>query len=311
MHEEQDTGKPRPVVALMGEFSAGKSTLANILLGEHKSPVKVTATQQPPIWFTHGPERAEVVGLDGSRRPVEIDAIAEVDRASTAYVTVSLEADVLEIMDLIDMPGISDPNTPPEVWKRVIGNADHVIWCTHAIQAWRQSEAATWEELPPSLYDKSLLLLTRFDKIHSDHDRRRVLARVRAETAGLFAEVFPISLLEASLAGDDRAAWEASGAEVFSNRLVDMLQGRERVAPRTQPALPPMLAEPVAARRPVSTPTIPPVQQPVAATQEVADPDIRIVPRRVRIGRTRPHTPRPDRAAPVTINLAPTAPSAF
>ena len=43
--------KPQPVrrprVALMGEFSAGKSTLSNLLIGKSALPVNVTATQLP------------------------------------------------------------------------------------------------------------------------------------------------------------------------------------------------------------------------------------------------------------------------
>ena len=44
-------------------------------------------------------------------------------------------ASVLELCDIIDFPGISDPNMPAEVWQRVISKADAVIWCSHAVQA--------------------------------------------------------------------------------------------------------------------------------------------------------------------------------
>ena len=59
----------RPVIALMGEFSAGKSTLANLLLGEGRSPVQVTATQLPPVWFSYGSEAPYKVDLDGNEDP--------------------------------------------------------------------------------------------------------------------------------------------------------------------------------------------------------------------------------------------------
>mgnify|MGYP001824683180 FL=1 len=101
--------------------------------------------------------------------------------------------------------------------------ADAVIWCSHATQAWRQSEAATWNYLPESLTQNGLLLLTRFDKLLTEQDRQRVLARVRAETDGLFRGIFPISLLAASEAGDDREAWEQSGAEIFLQTLLEMV----------------------------------------------------------------------------------------
>ena len=51
---EQPAGQRRPRVCLMGEFSAGKSTLSNLLLGAEALPVNVTATQLPPVWISEG-----------------------------------------------------------------------------------------------------------------------------------------------------------------------------------------------------------------------------------------------------------------
>ena len=39
----------KPVIALMGEFSAGKSTLLNLLVGRNILPTQVTATRMPPV----------------------------------------------------------------------------------------------------------------------------------------------------------------------------------------------------------------------------------------------------------------------
>ena len=213
----------KPVIALMGEFSAGKSTLANLLIGEGVSPVKVTATQLPPVWFTFGDGNPIVVGVDGSETEILIEDLGDVDVNSTAYVRIYAMADILGIMDLMDMPGNSDPNMSSDVWARSIHHATGVVWCTHANQAWRQSEAAVWEELPPELYANSILLMTRFDKITGERDRARLLRRVATETEGLFRDVLPISLIEAQGAGDDRAVWEASGAEAFVKQLLDIV----------------------------------------------------------------------------------------
>ncbi len=221
--DRPQSSRARPVMALMGEFSAGKSTLANLLLGERLSPVRVTATQLPPIWYVYGEGAPERVDLSGRAQAIAPSAVVDVDPADTAYVKVPLAAGVLELMDLIDMPGISDPNMQATVWKRLIHEADGVIWCSHATQAWRQSEAATWEELPPTLHDNSLLLLTRADKLSREGDIDRVVARVRAETEGLFAGVHPVSLLHAATAGEDRDAWEESGAEAVTRALLDIV----------------------------------------------------------------------------------------
>ena len=225
-HEEYR--KPR--VALMGEFSAGKSTLSNLLLGADPMPVKITATRLPPVWISYGENAAERIDLDGEAYEFDMADLADVVLDETQLIRLQMESDILKLCDLIDMPGISDPNMQSDVWQAVIGEADHIIWCTHATQAWRQSEAATWEGQPEELRQKSLLLLTRFDKLLTPRDRDRVISRVRRETKGLFHKVFPLSLTQALSAGDDSEIWDQSGAEPFVKCLVDLLMKKGSAA---------------------------------------------------------------------------------
>lgn len=209
----------RPCVALMGEFSAGKSTLSNLLLGASALPVHVTATQLPPVWISRGSDTPFSVGMDGAERPVDLADLEAVSVRDTNHIRIFHEAARLADFDLIDMPGISDPNMAADVWQRVIHHADVVIWCTHATQAWRQSEAAVWSTMPAELHERSLLLLTRMDKILSDRDRQRVIRRVENETRGLFRSVLPVSLIRALEAEEGSEAWEASGATALMAEL--------------------------------------------------------------------------------------------
>ena len=219
--EKSEGGKP--VLCLMGEFSAGKSTLSNLLIQTAALPVNVTATQLPPVWISKGTEAPYRVGFDGRQFDLELENLEDVSVEDTAFIRIFHDAELLDHCDLIDMPGISDPNMDAEVWQRVIPHADAVIWCSHATQAWRQSEAAVWSMLPPALYANSFLLLTRMDKILSERDQMRVAKRVGRETAGLFKEIFPISLTRALAADGDAEKWSASGAEDFSNALHSLL----------------------------------------------------------------------------------------
>ncbi len=218
------TGAARkPRIALMGEFSAGKSTLSNLLLGARPLPEKVTATRLAPVWISHGDQEPYRVDIDGSSEAISLDALEQVPVLETRMIRLFLEADILEVCDLIDFPGISDPNMPSDVWERLLPEVDAVIWCTHATQAWRQSEAAVWDMMPKAMRDISVLLVTRFDKLLNDNDRRRVLQRVRRETDGKFGAIFPISLLGALAAGEDLDKWNASGAGPFVTHLIDMI----------------------------------------------------------------------------------------
>ena len=215
------TRKPR--IAIMGEFSSGKSTLCNVLMGAKPLLEKVTATQLPPVWLSYGPDDAYTMGLDGHAYDLDLAELEDVSLETTEHVRVFMKSDILRYCDLIDMPGISDPSMSSEVWERMAHLADAVLWCTHATQAWRQSEAGVWSNFPQEMRKNSLLLVTRFDKIVGDSDRTKVVKRVTQETEGLFAEVFPVSLLQAMRAGDDESKWIDSGVDAFTRALFDIV----------------------------------------------------------------------------------------
>lgn len=204
--------KKRPCVALMGEFSAGKSTLSNLLLGASALPVNVTATQLPPVWISQGSDAPYTVSTEGEEIEIDLADLESVSVQGTSHIRVFHDAARLSQFDLIDMPGISDPNMAAEVWQRMIHHADIVIWCSHATQAWRQSEAAVWGTMPKELHDRSILLLTRMDKILSERDQGRVIKRVESEAKGMFRKILPASLIKALSATEGSDVWAESGA---------------------------------------------------------------------------------------------------
>lgn len=214
----------KPRIALMGEFSAGKSTLSNLLLGSRPLPEKVTATRLSPVWMAAGSRPPYRIDVDGTEELVSIDHLEEIPVEETRVIRLFFESDILDVCDLIDFPGISDPNMSTDVVERMLEEVDAVLWCTHATQAWRQSEQAVWDQMPEEVKKRSILLITRFDKLTNERDRGRVLKRVLHETKGQFGGTFPISLLQALRAGEDYEKWDASGAGAFSDHLIEMVQ---------------------------------------------------------------------------------------
>ena len=215
------TRKPR--IAIMGEFSSGKSTLCNVLIGARPLLEKVTATQLPPVWLSYGPDDAYTVGLDGLAYDLDLADLESVSLETTEHIRIFMKSDILRYCDLIDMPGISDPSMSSEVWERMTYMADGVLWCTHATQAWRQSESGVWATFPEEMRRNSLLLITRFDKIIKETDRARVVKRVVGEVEDLFAKVIPVSLLKAMAAGTDETKWIESGAQAFTIALFEII----------------------------------------------------------------------------------------
>lgn len=255
-HTSNAPRKPR--IALMGEFSAGKSTLSNLLMGASPLPEKVTATRLSPVWISSGSDAPYRVDVDGTSEPVSIERLEDIPVEETRFIRLFVEADILEVCDLIDFPGISDPNMSSSVWERMLPEVDAVIWCTHATQAWRQSEAAVWDDMPEAVRENSILLITRFDKLTNEKDRGRVLKRVGRETRGQFGATFPVSLLQAIKAGEDYELWDASGAGPFTAHLIDLIEKLTALTARTETplynidnisAIPEPVAAPVVPRR--------------------------------------------------------------
>ncbi|MEL6682718.1 MAG: dynamin family protein [Pseudomonadota bacterium] len=224
----------KPRIALMGEFSAGKSTLSNLLMGARPLPEKVTATRLSPVWMSQGTDAPYRIDVDGSTEPVSIDDLESIPVEETFAIRLFIDADILSVCDLIDFPGISDPNMSSEVWERMLPEVDAVIWCTHATQAWRQSEAAVWENMPDAVRKHSILLVTRYDKLTTERDRARVIKRVTRETEGQFSGIYPVSLLQALMAGDDQNKWDDSGAGPFVHRLIETIEDLTKVAECTE-----------------------------------------------------------------------------
>ena len=296
------TRKPR--IAIMGEFSSGKSTLCNVLMGARPLLEKVTATQLPPVWLSYGPDDAYTMGLDGVAYDLDLRDLEQVSLETTEHIRIFMKSDILRYCDLIDMPGISDPSMSPEVWERMAYLADGVLWCTHATQAWRQSEAGVWNSFPAEMRRNSLLLITRFDKIIGDADRAKVLKRVRHEVDGLFAGVIPVSLLMAMNAGDDEQKWVDSGADAFSTALFEIIhrlidQGAPEPGEEGAPAITPDIAQQDEVGQSL-------IAQTFARLTAVRNtPVIKVMPRRVAAGERLLRTERPaPEAGPAVVSYS-------
>lgn len=218
--------KPRVMIA--GEFSAGKSRLINALLGRDVLPSKVTSTALPPIWLVYGERDPLVLGIDGAVSDLDME---QIDVENTAFCVISTHAPILKYVDLIDTPGNSDPKIPSVCWERMVKYADGLIWCTSAMQAWKQTEKATCADLPEDLLSHATLLITQADRMPDEKSAGKVERRVRRDAGKYFSTIMMGSMLN-----DDDVARVTERVMTLSSELplrganeeiVDELRGQD------------------------------------------------------------------------------------
>lgn len=235
--------RDRPVATLMGEFSAGKSTLLNFVLGMEAAPTRVTATDMPPSWFCFS-ETPYSTGLtwDGEEEPVDLEAGFADFRSRYVMIRRGLNSAFLKGTDLIDAPGISDPGLQKDALRFLSRYTDFVVWCTAANQAWRQTENAAFGKLSKRIKENSLLVITRMDKLRSDKDRAKVIKRVTQDAGPHFKDVLPLQTPKAAaidlpLRNDaPDGAWVQTGGHAFMTMLEDTCGSINPKSPKTTAA---------------------------------------------------------------------------
>ncbi|MEM9429114.1 MAG: hypothetical protein AAGA32_06415 [Pseudomonadota bacterium] len=220
----------------MGEFSTGKSSLVNLLLGQKLLPTRATATQIPGVMLEHGPAGVAVATRrDGRVVSVGSDDPMALDYRVYAFVRLRNPAPVLKKVTLFDTPGISDPLLPLSAHVELADTLDTVLWCTPATHAWRESEHAAWRQIPAALRERATLVVTKSDLI-GDTDRTRIEQRLARETEGLFAHRIFLSAsdAEAARSASDAEWHESGGAALLS--VLGLTRADLGIACQTEPA---------------------------------------------------------------------------
>lgn len=118
--DEVRRGLDEPLrVAVAGRVNAGKSTIVNALLHQRVAPTDVSECTRLVTWYRYGvPERAEAVGLDGTRESMALREDGSLPselgtgERDVSHLDVYLANDSLREVVLVDTPGLA--STDPE-----------------------------------------------------------------------------------------------------------------------------------------------------------------------------------------------------
>jgi hypothetical protein len=156
-------------IAILGETNAGKSSLANTLIGTNILPaLPYTNTRLPTLSrYAPAPE-AVAVSTTGGKFILSGGNGAPSDPID--HLEVGLPAERLRGCEILDLPGSANPLVPLNLATLFAKPVHLTIWATVATQAWRESERLSWLGLRPRIRRTSLLVVTHCDQIRSEAD---------------------------------------------------------------------------------------------------------------------------------------------
>ena len=145
-------------IAVIGEFSAGKSTLLNAFLGEKALPAKMAPCTVANVEIGYGEERRLLVRYRGqtewSEEPMERlkefaviksfddeDAKREVEESPVERLRIEAPIDVCRNgVTFVDTPGLNEHQARSSVTQGILGRVDAAVFLTSATQLWSGSE---------------------------------------------------------------------------------------------------------------------------------------------------------------------------
>ncbi|HEY8428633.1 MAG TPA: dynamin family protein, partial [Sandaracinaceae bacterium] len=226
----------RPLLlAILGEFNAGKSTLVNAFVGADVAPTGILPTTATLNLLRGGAERlVRVVRRDGTTREGAYEQLksmlADAEREGVVdHIEIVLPSEVLERVWILDTPGSNAPVPEHEALAaEALRRADAALWIFDAGQAGKASEGKILAAIRASRRSV-VAALNKVDRLR-EGQLEEVRASLARELPELGSEIVALSAkraLKARLAGDEEA-WQASGFPALLARLEADVFGRSR-----------------------------------------------------------------------------------
>lgn len=228
-------GRPL-LVAVMGEFNAGKSSLVNALAGADVAPVGVTPTTATINVLRYGSGGGRVSYRDGTMRDLGpasvgpfLGELGDAEAATIRQVEIFAPVESLRRVEIVDTPGLNSLRAEHEkVARDFLIEADALVWVFAAGQAAKASERAALN-LAQAANKKVLGVVNKIDRAEPD-EVEPILRHVRDELGALVEDVLALSAQVARTARrkGDQDALTASGFPAFEARLEASFFARAR-----------------------------------------------------------------------------------
>jgi GTP-binding protein EngB required for normal cell division len=231
----------RPLlIAVMGEFNAGKSSFVNALCGAEVAPVGVTPTTATVNVLRYGPPGGRVLYHDGRAEDLAAPAVSAFlgdlgpeQAAAVRLVEIFFPLEVLRRVEMVDTPGLNSLRPEHErVARAFLIEADALVWLFALGQAAKASEGEALT-LAQDAGKRVVGVLNKADQADPE-EVARVAAHVQAALGDRIEALVPLSARDAVRSkqrGDERLL-AASGLPALMAVLEERFLGNARALKR-------------------------------------------------------------------------------
>ena len=212
-------------VAVLGQFSSGKSSLLNVILGKKCLPTGAIPVTFKPTFLHYAKDYfLRVEFEDGSDLLCEIEEIKkytdqreEIKKARSLHIYAPVN--ILKNITLVDTPGLNANDTDTASTFKELDNIHALIWLSLIDNAGKKSEEEAIKANLELLSLDSICVLNQKDKLN-DEELENVLKYAKSVFSKYFKEVIALSCKEAS----NKETYEKSNF----NSLMNFLQNLDR-----------------------------------------------------------------------------------
>jgi small GTP-binding protein len=235
-------------VLVLGEFSRGKSTFVNAIIGDKVLPVSVRPTTAVLCTIINSPKKEAKIKYRDEKTPSTIvplntkDEIKTLDKIVTAKNKDANTIAMVEIyyplpgiklpFELVDTPGVNDIDTlREEITYGYLGKADAAIFLLDLQQPLSASEKRFLEEkVLGNDLKKLLFVVNKVDQIRNSEDENKAINHIRKNLEKLEADlsnkIVPISSKKAlnGRKNEDSDEIVSSRFPTFESELLKFLE---------------------------------------------------------------------------------------
>lgn len=196
-----DIDKPMRI-AIIGQFSSGKSTFLNALLGKEILPSGITPVTAKVCEITYGEEIAlEVLYKNGKsiNKPITyLNEVDEMENAKIAYYRLSVPLALLQKVNFLDTPGFNSQNeSDTNTTNSILEEVDGIIWLTLIDNVGKNSEKEILQTHIKRYANKSLCVLNQKDRCKNQEEIDTSLNYAKKAFEGFFEDIIAISAKQA------------------------------------------------------------------------------------------------------------------